>query len=238
MKRGYKKNNKKTHIIIIIILILVIILAIAGIFGRDFIQKRTLIKEVNNIVENKDLSVDTVNTDDIKTSGEYAKVEKAIKTYLNDYAIEIQKIISIAQDEKVSSLLSINNYEEDGPEFTKTLSFIDETKKQLEECSEKTIALMEKDKMFKYIENYNLSEKYNKLFETLMLDEDTEKELKQIKEDLQESITKIEGNLQVANDTINFLNEHKREWSISNNTVLFNSQNLVDQYNELIGKLK
>lgn len=234
-----KTNKKSTGVVIaVIVLVLVICAVVGGVFGYNLVQKGLLVNEVNELVSKKNLSKDTINVDDIKTSGNYAQVEKAIKTYLNDYGTEIQKMIKIASDERMSKLLSTENYKNDGPEFTETLAFIDETTTSLNETSEKAMRLMEKEEMNKYIESYNLSEKYNELFKTLMLDADTEKELQTAKTELQESLDALNKNLEIAKETINFLKEHKNDWHISGSMVMFNNQSLVNEYNALIKKLK
>lgn len=235
-----EKTNKKSMgvVIAVIVLVLVIFAVVGGVFGYNLVQKGLLVNEVNELVTKKNLSKDTIDVNDIKTSGNYAQVEKAIKTYLNDYAVEIQKMISIASDERLSKLLSTENYKNDGPEFTETLAFIDETTTSLNETSEKAMKLMEKEEMTKYIESYNLSAKYNELFQTLMLDADTEKELQTAKTELQEALDSLNKNLEVAKETINFLKEHKDDWHISGSMVMFNNQSLVNEYNTLIKKLK
>lgn len=235
-----EKANKKSMgvVIAIIVLVLAICAVVGGVFGYNLIQKGLLVNEVNELVSKKNLSKDTIDVEDIKTSGNYAKVEKAIKTYLNDYGTEIQKMIKIASDERMSKLLSTENYKNDGPEFTETLAFIDETTTSLNETSEKAMKLMEKEEMTKYIESYNLGAKYNELFQTLMLDADTEKELQTAKTELQESLDSLNKNLEIAKETINFLKEHKNDWHISGSMVMFNNQSLVNEYNTLIKKLK
>lgn len=230
-----KKGNKKIYIIIAI---LVILLVICAIFLPNFIQRIKLISEVNKIVENKNLSVDTIDVNDIKTTGEYGKVETAIKTYLNDYATGIQEIIEISNDEKISGLLSIDNFKNDGPEFNDTLTYVTEKSNKLKEISEKTLKLMEKEQMINYIDNYDVSDKYKDLYEELMLDEVSEDEMEQTKNQLQNSIDKLLSNLQVAQDTLNFLKENKSGWSVQNSKISFNSKTLLDKYNELTSKIQ
>lgn len=231
-----KKCNKKY--IAIILIVAIAIIALIAITGYNFMQEMILTNEVNELVKNKDLTVDTIDVNDIKTTGEYAKVEKAIKTYLNDFAVEIQKIITITGNEKIANLLTVENYKQDGPEFNETISYIDETIKQLNEVSEKTLKLMEKDEMFKYIDNYGVEDKYKELYKTLMLNEETEKDLQEAQTELQDSINMLKNNLQVANDILDFLKQNKNKWTIDNDIVMFNSQKLLDQYNELVSKLQ
>ncbi|MBQ2938134.1 MAG: hypothetical protein IJE05_04590 [Clostridia bacterium] len=239
MKEENKNNQKiNTKIIAIVVVLVIIVAIIGGIVGNDLNQKAILVQEVNKLVKNTDLSSETIDVNDIKASGKYAEVEKAIKTYLNDYAVEVQKLVTICGDEKITKLLSIDNYKEDGPEFTETLAYIDEVTKQIDESSEKAIKLMEKDEMFKYIDNYDLSDKYKELYKTLMLDEETEKDLKEAQTQLQDTIDTLKSNLEVAKETLNFLKENKSEWQIQNNLVMFNNSSLLSQYNTLTRKLK
>lgn len=236
MKEENKQNQKKIIAIVVVVVLLVVIGV--GIVGYDVSQKTIVAQEVDRLVKNSDLTTETIDVNDIKSSGEYAKVEKAIKTYLNDYAVEVQKLIAISKDEKMTKLLSIDNYKEDGPEFKETLAYIEETTKQLDEASEKAIKLMEKDEMFNYIENYDLSNKYKELYKTLMLDEETEKDLKKAQTELQDSVDKLKNNLQTATEILNLLKDNKSSWQIQNNLVMFNNQTLLKQYNEYTRKLK
>lgn len=234
------KNNKKVNIKIIaaVVVLVVIVAIIGGVVGRDAKQKAILVQEVNKLVKNTDLSSQTIDVNDIKASGKYAEVEKAIKTYLNDYAVEVQKLVSICSDKKITNLLSISNYKSDGPEFTETLAYIDEVTKQLNESSERAIKLMEKEEMFKYIDNYDVSDKYKELYKTLMLDEKTEKDLKEAQTQLQDTVDTLKNNLEVAKETLNFLKENKDAWEIKNSLVMFNDSSLLSQYNTLTRKLK
>ena len=64
----------------------------------------------------------------IKTWGDYAVVERKIKAYLNEYAEGIQKVLKITNNEQFNSLLSVSNLKADGPNFSKSRSYIDENK--------------------------------------------------------------------------------------------------------------
>lgn len=241
MKEENENKNKQKRSIIIIAAVIVLVIVVAiigGLIGYDVKQKALLAQEVNKLVKNTDISSETIDVNDIKASGKYAEVEKAIKTYLNDYAVEVQKLVSISKDKKITNLLSINNYKEDGPEFNETLSYIEETKKQLDESSQKVIKLMEKEEMFKYIDNYNVSEKYKELYKTLMLDEETENDLKEAQTTLQDSIDTLNNNLDTAKEILDFLKENKDSWEIKGSLIMFNNTSLLSQYNTLTRKLK
>lgn len=205
---------------------------------NDMSQKAILVSEVNKLVSNKNLTADSIDADNMKSTGKYAEVEKALKTYLKDYAIEIQKIVDISEDEKIKNVLSIDNYKSDGPEFTESLAHIEEVEKTLNETSEKVLKLMDKEEIYAYIENYDLSDKYKELYKTLMLDEDTEKKLEESQTELKDTIEEYKEFLQNVKDVLNFLKENKSEWEIKNSLVMFNSQQLLNKYNTLTKELK
>ena len=46
------------------------------------------------------------------------------------------------------------------------------------------------------------------------------------------------NNLEVSKEILNFLKQNKSGWEISNDMVMFNSQTLLNQYNELASKLQ
>lgn len=235
-KKEKKKDNIK-YIAIIVITVIVIMLS-TGITGYKFMQEMILVSEINKLVTEKDFIVDTVDVDDIKTRGEYAKIERAIKTYFNDFSIQIQKTIKIIGDEKIRKIVSIENYKQDGPEFTQTLSYIDAITKQIDEASEKILRFLEKEEMLKYLDKCEVDEKYKELLETGMMDEETESDLELSQADFQYAIDILKSNLQVSNEIIEFLKQNKNKWTIEDDIIVFDSQKLLDQYDALESKLQ
>lgn len=238
MEEKNKNIKNKTVVVAAIVAVVAIVVVVGGMIGYDLNQKAILVSEVNKLVANKNLTVDSIDAENMKSTGKYAEVEKAIKTYLKEYAAEIQKITDIADDEKIKNILSIENYKSDGPEFNESLPYIEELEKNLSESSEKVIKLMDKEEILGYINNYDLSDKYKELYKTLMLDEKTEKDLEQSQTQLKDSIDEYKEFVQSIKDVLNFLKENKSEWEIQNNLVMFNSQSLLNQYNKLTSKLK
>ena len=114
---------KKKIILIVVILLLIAGGTIAYLYMTDMKQEEILIQEVNKISE-LDLSSDDVDMD-IKTKGDYAIVEKAIKDYINEYSNITKATINIMNDEKIEDILSIENYKKDGPDFVETKKYVE-----------------------------------------------------------------------------------------------------------------
>ena len=89
---------------------------------RDSIAFNSLKSEVNYL-STLDITKDRFNTK-IKSSGDYASVESAIKEYLDNYALEIRDISEMVTDSNVESMLSYDNYQKDGPYFKKSILYL------------------------------------------------------------------------------------------------------------------
>ena len=233
-----EKNEKNSFLVVVIITVLIGIIALGIVYSYNIVEKDILIKEVNYLVENKDLSADRIYMDKLKTKGNYAKVEEAIKTYLNDCGIESKKILEILGDQRLTNLLSIDNFENDGKEFTESFNYIDTTSKELEESSNKFTNLLTKEETIKYIQKYNLSDRYNKLFEDLIFDEETEKEMQNSRENFAYELGLISEKLNVTKDILSFLKDNKDSWEIQDDSIIFENTTLLTQYNEFVQKLK
>ena len=55
--------------------------------------------------------------------------------------------------------------------------------------------------------------------------------------EVENSIDEIISILNKSEEVINFLVENKNNWKIENDTIVFNNNNLADQYDELISQL-
>ena len=111
---------------ICLFIVLDIFLFIGYIVIRDATMLNELKKEVI-VLTNLDLSKDRYNRK-MKTRGNYALVEKTVKSYLDDTAVLLQETITMTKDEKLSKILSYENYEKDGPLFEESLSYVEKQK--------------------------------------------------------------------------------------------------------------
>ena len=60
--------------------------------------------------------------DTIVTTGDYAVVEQAVKTYLKEsvnYTLEIKALLD---DEQMANIVTADNYQTDGPDFVQLLN--------------------------------------------------------------------------------------------------------------------
>ena len=162
---------------IIFIVIGIIILVLLGIFGYMVVdemnQTNKLIVEVDEISQMfNQTSIDYGAIEQKLTTnvskGDYLVVEKAVKQYLSDALASMKELQSVVDDDRITTLLTIDNYAEDGPDFVNTKEYIQNTRTTLENLKNEFISYTTQEKMDEYISDKGLDEYYIELYNELM----------------------------------------------------------------------
>lgn len=240
----------KKYIKAIISIIFSIILVIALIWGAKIRKENKLITETNAL---NDMLVQATKADDFSASigdlegrlkttvstGNYAKVETAAKTYLSDLINSMKDIEAISDDKQLANILEVSNLKKDSPDFKDSTKYLNDTITKLDKLYEDFGNYFSKDHINGYIKDQNLNSYYTKLYERIMLEENGEEiSLDKEKEEILSSIDKIRNIVKQEQKVINFLKDHKGKWTIQNGSVAFYSSSLVSEYNALITALQ
>ena len=229
-------SNKKKFFIIFLFIILDSFLLVGYLVIRDNANLNTLKKEVNEL--NKlDMTKDRYNRR-IRTSGSYALVEKTIKNYLDDYSLGIQDIKDIMNDEELKKVLSYDNYQKDGFEFTESFSLLEKKEKDFNNNIDKLLENSKKETIEKYIDEKVEDEYYNNLCTELMITDNRMKEFDKTKKTLEEIKTKVNNVIGVSREVLNLLKDNKDNCVLEDNQIKFKSKSVYDKYNELVSKIK
>lgn len=227
---------KKKIILIVVILLLIVGGVILYLYMTDAKQEKILVEELDKI-EELDFSEDDIDME-IKSQGKYANVEKAIKNYFKEYADTTKKAINTMNDEKLTNILSIENYKKDGPDFVETKKYIEESKKEFNENSKKLIELTSEEGLEKYINEENLDDSYYiELYNVMMLDDEAIQSLEETQAELNNNNETINQLYDTQEKIINFLVENKANWSIENDELKFKTDDLSNKYEELVNSL-
>ena len=227
---------KKSKIILIIAI--VVILAIIAIFAYSIVselgQENKLNEEMNEIstiIASNDYTEEEINKrlDERVTDGDYGKVENAAKTYLKDVIKLNIELSQIVNNGELSTMLTSNNYQEDGQEFTKTKEYISSTTQRLEEMKKEYEEYMSTEKVMSYIEKENVDEYYVELYKTIMGESSYE--------EISSSIDQLIDVLNKSNNIIDFLIENKGSWEIQDDMIVFSTNEQIEEYNNLIAQL-
>lgn len=223
----------------IIIAIIVIVIAVIGVLGymviSDLGQEEKLNQEFSEIA---DLSnVENINTDELNkrldrtvTTGDYAKVEVALKSYLKDTLKISEGIMNVLNDERITNLLTLDNYKNDGTEFAESKKFIEDTRGQLEDDKNKLSELLTKEKAMSYIENEKLDSYYVDIYEKEFAEEIATID----DESLEKSLNEIIEILNISEKVLNLLSENPNSWTLTDENIVFSNESLANQYDELI----
>lgn len=229
---------KKNAIIAIVAVVVVVLLGVGGFFiTKDMRQEKLLIEEVSRI-SSMDATKDNFDDLPIKTTGDYAVVEKAVKSYLKEFSDVLKSTMEVMQDEKIAQLLSGENIKNDGPEFVQTKEYINSAKARFNENVTKLISMCDEETMMENIRKENLDSKYEELYKNLMFDEDVKKDLKASQTQMEAASKQVNNVFDTQLEIVDFLNKNKGKWEVnSSNQVVFSTQSLVTQYNILVRKL-
>lgn len=227
---------KKTVIIIAVAVAAVV----AGILGftviSDLIQENKLEKELDAIseaVSGENIDIEAVYgmLDRTVTKNDYAEVEKAYKSYLKDSFDNSIRIAELLNDERITSILTVENYSADGKEFTETKKYITQTINELEERKELYSEFFTEEKAKSYIDGKDLDKYYIDLYMNEYVgdigNDGSDDELDAM-------IAEITETLDRSEDVIDFLIENKDSWQISGESIAFRNDSLTAEYDRLI----
>ena len=228
---------------IIFIVIGIIILALLGIFGYMVVdemnQTNKLIIEVGEVSQmfnqtSLDYEIIEQKLSTNVSKGDYLVVEKAVKQYLSDALASMKELQSVVDDDRITTLLTMDNYAEDGPDFVNTKEYIQNTRTALENLKNEFISYTTQEKMDEFISDKGLDEYYIELYNELMGgDEIMQADIEELESSL-DSIINMLNNTEVV---IDFLIENKDSWELQGENIVFFSNDLVNEYNELTSNI-
>ena len=228
---------------IVFIVIGIIILVLLGIFGYmvadEMNQTNKLIIEVDEVSQmfnqtSLDYEIIEQKLSTNVSKGDYLVVEKAVKQYLSDALASMKELQSVVDDDRITTLLTMDNYAEDGPDFVNTKEYIQNTRTALENLKNEFISYTTQEKMDEYISDKGLDEYYIELYNELMGgDEIMQADIEELESSL-DSIINMLNNTEVV---IDFLIENKDSWKLQGENIVFFSNDLVNEYNELTSNI-
>ena len=203
---------------------------------RDATMVNIIEKETDKLAS-LDLATDRFNIK-VKTKGKYGKVEDNMKSYLDDIALTLQKTLLVVKNPELTKILSFENYKNDGPDFIKSISFLVNSSNEFNTNIDSILNRLE-DKSIKSYGKKNIDEVYyRKLFNQFMLRDDMKEKYNKTSLLLKESKSNVNHIFEISYQTLTFLVNHKDEWQLENNEIQFKTDELMNQYNSLIGSSK
>ena len=233
-----KKRFIITFAVITALVLIAGVIAIGIGLYHDFKQESALIsecKEIKKLTNAENLDAEKINemlTRKIST-GEYLKVEEALKEYLTARFQNITKISQILNDEKLEKILTIDNYKNDGPEFVTTKEYIENTKKELQEQKNRYKELFAEETIMSYINNKNLDSYYLEFYKQELIGNPEESKDNTVEHNIDGIITILDS----YNSVIDFLVTNKNSWKIEGENIVFANEELSNKFLEIVNNM-
>lgn len=238
--------KKKGVLIAIIIAVIVIVIAIGCIavyIAKGFSQELAIKNQIQEI-DQMTSDIQTINledfnkkTDTIVTTGNYAIVEQAVKQYIKDSINYTLEINSLLQDDTMANLVTAENYQTDGPDFTETTRYITESKTKLEEAKNEFSNMFTEEKIMSYINGKTDNQKFIDLYKEVAIGNQTELIPQEELDTVNSSLDAIINILNIEQEMIDLLKNNSGKWQVQNDMVMFDSNDLLIKYNALVGRL-
>ena len=234
-------KNKKLIKKIIIGIVIVVVIIIGLIFFMAFkeLQEEDILKQEIINYSNKDLSKDNYPIE-VKTTGDRAYVEEAVKKYYKSLSDSVKTINSLLNDEELTNILTINSLRNDSPNYTKSHTLISDTKSKVTKELENISRLCEEDTIKNLIDKEKLSdsEYYYDFYLNLMY---TKKDLENFKSTKEEMVTlsnNLNEFLNKVDEILTFLEINANYIEYTNTDIYISDNNILNKYNNLIEELK
>ena len=178
----------------------------------------------------KTLGKDDFNTE-IKTSGDYAKVEKNIKEYLQKYSDAIKAVTE--ESAKISNIQGV--VEKD--KLEERINEAQQIKTNVENSINTLIEMSSEETIKKEIEKEGLSSKYVDLYNELMIGNLSSKLAKE-KETMSKTKDKVMELFDILLKAYDYLLQHQDSWTVENNQLMFSNSTDLREYNKLVQELQ
>lgn len=229
-------NSRKKFFFVFCFIIINFILLVSFLVIRDATSYNSLKKEVDKILL-LDIMKDKYDTK-IVCSGKYGVVEKNIKKYFGHITLELEEINSTINDERLATVLSYENYSNDGPLFSNSLSYLETSKNSLNKKIDSLQSFLSNDGISSYISNKIKEQYYKDLFIEIMNSSGVRQKRDEISQLLvntrQSSNDVYDGSLSL----LNYLKAYNDQWKLEDGEIKFQTQEMYDYYTEVISSLR
>lgn len=228
------KKGKSVFLIIGIILVM-IVFAFVYLVVSDLKQEEILKQEIVNL-SNKDLVIDDYRIV-VKTKGDYAYIEEAIKKFYKELSDSSKVIYNTLSDERLTQILSPDNLQVDKPKFGNSYRLLQDTRTKITEAITVIASLCDEKKIKSLIDKEKVDDYYLELYQELMYTEEDLRDFQQTKEEMKELIDRLNDFLDKIEEILKMLEQSNGSWFIQDQQIYFEEDSQVAEYNRLYQEL-
>ncbi len=221
--------------------IVLVFLVVLYVFFINAIQEKATVLEqefahIEELVERDTIDYDRVYyyTDRTVLDGTFGELERATKNYIRDVYQELEGLEKIVSSSEFQGLLSANAILEDGPLFVDSQTYVEQTRKDLEQKKETMLSLLEQDKIMEYFDDIQgfFAESIKEELEKSITDD-----FQATKEDVELLIDTLDDYLALVSNTMTFLTNHQDSWELEGEYISFATDELYNTYEAFIARI-
>lgn len=233
-----KKNKILKKVVISILVIFALFLALIVYIAVKQIQEEKVLKQEIINYSNKDLATDNFSIT-VKTSGDCAYVEEAVKKFYKELSDDVKTINLYLNNDKLTNILSYENLVKDKPNFTLSHSTVKIARDKINESFDSIKRLSEEKTIKNLIDKDKLedSDYYYDLYLSLMYTEKDLDALKELRKEMENLSSNLNQFLDKVDEILYFLEENNSKVIYSNNMIYFATDTQLNQYKQLLSEL-
>lgn len=233
-----KKKKVLKRVIIIIGIILALFLALIVYEVINELQEEKVLKQEIINYSNKDLATDDFSIT-VKTSGDCAYVEEAVKRFYKELSDDVKTINLYLTNDKLTNILSYESLINDKPNYTLSHSTVNVARNKINESFD-SIKELSKEKTIKNLidkEKLENSEYYYDLYLNLMYTEKDLEDLEKLSKEMETISNNLNQYLNKIDEILYFLENNNSKVIYSNNMIYFETTAELNQYKQLLSDL-
>ncbi len=217
--------------------LIVTFLAIVGYYVYDGLKTEKMLDDefskIEYIINRDGISNNTLDImlNNYVSDGEYLQVEMAIKNYFKDFLNECRRLEDLYTNYELNRVLYLDNFDEDAPYFETSKKIITDAQVDFTSIQKNLTDYFSKEKIMSYINDYDLSWYYVDYYENMTIDENI---IDENKEEIDSSIEYVLAVLNAYNNYFTFLSDNADYWSIDEEYIYFDNDDLLEEYNHLL----
>lgn len=233
-----KKKKILKRVIIIIGIILALFLALIVYEVINELQEEKVLKQEIINYSNKDLATDDFSIT-VKTSGDCAYVEEAVKRFYKELSDDVKTINLYLTNDKLTNILSYESLIKDKPNYTLSHSTVNVARNKINESFD-SIKELSKEKTIKNLidkEKLEDSEYYYDLYLNLMYTEKDLEDLEKLRKEMETISNNLNQYLNKIDEILYFLENNNSKVIYSNNMIYFETNVELNEYKQLLSEL-
>ena len=237
-KKGKSKKSELRNRILLVLLFIAIdiFLIFSFIRIREAVNINQLNKKFNELLE-INFTSDNYNNE-TNTTGKYKIVEEAMNNYFIDYSKKTKEVLDIVSDDRIKSLLSIDNYSSGDPQFTNNINYVTTTREDLNVRFAELNNYSSEEYIDNYISKISDDSKVKETFKRYMYSIEANDHFDDCNSLLKKKQDEVNNILDVSREVFTFLAANDGKWIIKDGQIQFANNDLKVQYDGYIARVK